>query len=119
MGHIHVPVSLKAAGPRDDRYTAEFLIDTGAVDSMAPAEALQAIGIEPIGRQSYELADGSEQEFAFGLAQIEVMGAITAGRVVFGPEGMEPILGVTALESAGIVIDPARQTLRKLPALRL
>ena len=47
------------------------------------------------------------------------MGEITAGRVIFGPEGIEPILGVTALESAGITVDPATHTLRRLPAIPL
>jgi hypothetical protein len=32
---------------------------------------------------------------------------------------MEPILGVTALESVGIVVDPANKTLKRLPAIPL
>ena len=47
------------------------------------------------------------------------MNEITAGRVVFGPDDVEPILGVTALESAGIMVDPANQTLRRLPSIPL
>jgi len=47
------------------------------------------------------------------------MGEITAGRVIFGPEGLVPILGVTALESVGITIDPANQTVKRLPAVPL
>jgi hypothetical protein len=47
--------------------------------------------------------------YSFGLAQIEFMGEITAGRNC-GSEGRVLILGVTALESVGIRIDPANQT---------
>jgi predicted aspartyl protease len=47
------------------------------------------------------------------------MGELTAGRVVFGPEGTEPILGVTALESVGIMVDPVTKTLKRLPAIPL
>jgi hypothetical protein len=47
------------------------------------------------------------------------MGEITAGRVVFGPDDAEPLLGVTALESVGIVVDPASRTLKRLPAIPL
>jgi len=47
------------------------------------------------------------------------MGEITAGRVIFGPDNVEPLLGVTALDSAGITVDPATQTLRRLPAIPL
>jgi len=47
------------------------------------------------------------------------MGEITAGRVIFGPEDAEPLLGVTQLESAGIVIDPRTGNLKRLPAIPL
>lgn len=86
---------------------------------MAPGSALRAAGIEPVGKTSYELANGDVEEYPFGLAQIEVMGEVTAGRVFFGPEGMEPLLGGTALESVGLTIDPANRTLKRLPAIPL
>ena len=47
------------------------------------------------------------------------MGEITAGRVIFGPDDVEPLLGVKALESVGITVDPATQTLMRLPAIPL
>jgi hypothetical protein len=47
------------------------------------------------------------------------MNETTAGRVIFGPDDVEPILGVTALESVGILIDPTNRTLKKLPAIPL
>jgi predicted aspartyl protease len=65
------------------------------------------------------MADGSVHEYRFGLAQIEVMGEVTAGRVIFGPDGVEPILGVTVLESIGLIIDPTSHSLRRLPAVPL
>ena len=86
---------------------------------MAPASALLQIGITPVGQRRYQLADGTFVEYPFGLAQIEFMGEITAGRVVFGPETVEPILGVTQLESAGVTIDTVNQTLSRLPAISL
>lgn len=68
---------------------------------------------------SYELADGTVKEFRCGLVQIEFMGETTAGRVIFGDPGINPILGVTALESVGIMVDPADKTLKRLPAIPL
>jgi hypothetical protein len=59
------------------------------------------------------------QEYEFGLAEISFMNETTAGRVIFGPDDVEPILGVTALESVGITIDPANRTLKRLPAIPL
>jgi hypothetical protein len=37
----------------------------------------------------------------------------------FGSDNVEPILGVTALESAGITVDPTSQQLKRLPAIPL
>ena len=119
VGFIHIPVSVKALGESPDHYDAMFLVDTGAIDSMAPSDALRRAGIEPVGSKTYELADGSRHQYQFGIARIEFMGEITGGRVIFGPEGSEPFLGVTALEAAGVTIDPSTQTLKKLPAVRI
>src|ERR1041385_1289855 len=119
MGLVYLPVALRTPGSSSGAYEAKFLVDTGATDSMAPSADLMTAGIQPIGRTSYELADGSIHEYPFGLAQIEFMGEITAGRVIFGPNGVEPILGVTALESVGVTVDPANRTLRRLPAVPL
>jgi clan AA aspartic protease len=118
VGTIHVPVTLQTAGSRK-RYKADFLVDTGATDSMAPADRLRAAGVKPVGKNSYELADGSVVEYEFGIVEIRFMGEITAGRIIFGPDSVAPLLGVTALESVGIVVDPANQVLRRLPSIPL
>lgn len=119
MGLIHVTVSLRETNKSRKKYEADFLVDTGATDSMAPSSRLKKAGIVPVGKMTYELADGSPVEYSFGLAVIEFMGEITAGRVIFGPDDAEPLLGVTALESVGIVVDPANQRLKRLPAIPL
>ena len=119
MGLIHVTVAVKNLSVPNGTYEADFLVDTGATDSLAPASALKKIGVEAKGKMAYELADGTVQEYEFGVAQIEFMGEITAGRVIFGPDDAEPLLGVTALESVGITVDPASRTLKRLPAVPL
>jgi len=119
MGLIHVTVTLRAAQRSPKKYQADFLVDTGATDCMAPASKLQRAGIKRRGRMAYELADGATVEFDFGLAEIEFMGELTCGRVIFGPEDAELLLGVTALESVGIVVDPSTQGLKRLPAVPL
>ena len=119
MGLTHVTVNLKSALTAKKKFEAEFLVDTGATDCMAPAKQLLKAGIKPIGKTVYELANGATHEYPYGLATIEFMGEITAGRVIFGPDDVEPILGVTALDSVGIFVDPARQTLKRMPAIPL
>jgi len=100
-------------------YEEVFLVGAGATDSMAPADELEKIGLRRVGKMSYELADGTVREYAYGLAKIEFLGETTAGRVIFANPGTEPILGVTALESVGIVVDPANKTPQRLPAVPL
>lgn len=68
MGLTYAPVVLRAPGTETEGYAARFLVETGAMDSMAPASALAAAGIRPLGRSTYELADGSVHEMTFGVA---------------------------------------------------
>ena len=119
MGLTYVTVALSRPGSTNGRFETVFLVDTGASDTMALASELTRVGIEPAGKLTYELADGTLQEYSFGIAQIEFMGEITAGRVIFGPEGTEPILGVIALQSVGIIVDPRTESLKRLPAIPL
>jgi clan AA aspartic protease len=119
MGLTYVTVRLSPDARSRKGYSAEFLVDTGATDTMAPAKALRKAGIKQVGKTAYELADGQIKEYAFGLAAIRFMGEITSGRVIFGEDDSEPLLGVTALESVGILVDAANKTLKRLPAIPL
>src|SRR4030042_4915744 len=119
MGVTKVTTKLTSLHGPQGNYEAVFLGDTGATDSLAPADELQEIGVRQEGRMSYELADGTVKEYPYGLVRIEFMGETTAGRVIFGEPGCEPLLGVTALESVGVMVDPANKTLRRLPAIAL
>jgi clan AA aspartic protease len=119
MGLTKVTTKISSFTDSGSFYEAVFLVDTGATDSMAPADELERIGVHEEGRMSYELANGTIKEYPYGLVRIEFMGETTAGRVIFGEPGCEPLLGVTALESVGIVVDPANKTLRRLPAIPL
>ena len=118
MGFIWVEVRLRDFSSGDS-YQSEFLVNTGATDSMAPASELKKIDVKPVGKKSYELANGNVEEYPVGLVEISFMNETTAGRVIFGPDDIEPLLGVTALESAGVTIDPTNERLRRLPAIRL
>src|SRR5262245_60880539 len=119
MGVTQVTVTLRVPGSSNLAYGSEFLVDTGATDTLAPATELRNAGIAPIGKMAYELANGSVVEYELGLAQIEFMGEVTSGRVIFGPDEAQPLLGVTALESVGIHVDPANKALKRLPAIPL
>jgi len=116
---MKVTTKISAFSDSGNFFEAIFLVDTGATDSMVPANELEKIGVRKEGKMSYELANGTVKEYPYGLVRIEFMGETTAGRVIFGESGCEPLLGVTALESVGIVVDPANKTLKRLPAIPL
>jgi clan AA aspartic protease len=116
MGVTHVTTRIRSLAGRGKAYQADFLVDTGAVDCMAPASKLTAAGIKREGKAVYELADGRPVEMEYGFARVSFVGAETVAQVIFGPEGSEPILGVVALENTGIVVDPRTRTLRRLHA---
>ena len=115
LGLTHVAVRIGNLGS-GNLYDAEYLVDTGAVESMAPASELRRVGIKPVGKRTYELASGELRDYEYGLAELRFMGDITSTDIIFGPEDAEPILGVIALEGAGFIVDPKNQTLRKLKA---
>jgi clan AA aspartic protease len=119
MGLTKVTTKLLPLGNESKAYEAVFLVDTGATDSMVPSPELEKIGVKKEGKMTYELANGQVKEYPYGLVRIEFMGETTAGRVIFGEPECEPLLGVTALESVGIIVDPANKTLKRLPAIPL
>jgi clan AA aspartic protease len=119
MGLTHVTTTVRKLAGRGKGFTAEFLVDTGAVDCLAPDKALRRAGIKPEGRKVYELADGRPVELQYGFARIALMGEETVTPIIFGPEGSEPILGVLALEGLGISVDPKTRSLKRESARSL
>ena len=119
MGATHVTVTIRNPAAPDRCWDGLFLVDTGAIDSLVPRDRLESIGLKPKAKRTYELADGSELKMDITTGDLEFMGEIVGGTIIMGDPGTEPILGVTALESVGIEVDPQNQTMKRLPAARL
>ncbi len=119
MGAIHTNATIRNPAQPDRIWEGHFLVDAGATDTLVPGDCLEAIGIEPEAQRVYVLADGREPRMDITDGRIEFMGEIVGCTIVFAEEGTEPLLGVTALESAGIEVDPNNQQLTKLPSVRL
>lgn len=118
LGLTRIPVTIRKFGS-EESYTSTFLVDTGAMDVMAPSLELRRLGIKPVGSHFYEMASGELIEYQYGLAELSFLGEVIATHVMFGPDDIEPILGVIALESAGFVVDPVAEIIKKLPARSL
>jgi clan AA aspartic protease len=115
----HVTVTVRNPAEPQRCWEGLFLVDTGACDSLVPGKALREIGLLPKAKRSYELADGSEIQLDVTTGDLEFMGEIVGATLLYGADDVEPILGVTALESVGIEVDPRTQRLKRLPAVRL
>ena len=119
MGSTYVTVTVRNPAEPKKFWEELFLVDTGAIDSLVPRNHLESIGLRPKAQRTYELADGSEIKMDVTTGDIEFMGEIVGGTIIFGDPDTEPILGVTALESVGIDVDPRNQTLKRMPAVKL
>ena len=118
MGLTHVAVKVRNRDSKDT-FSASFLVDTGATDSMVPASELKRIGVQPSTKKPYELANGEIHRYEVAWVELSLMDETISSRVIFGPDNSEPILGVMALEAVGVVVDPTNQKLKRLPALPL
>jgi len=104
MGIVYAVTEVTSIKGETGSFSMQFLVDTGATDTVIPASELEKIGITREGKRTYELADGTIVSYDIGYAFIRVNGEKVAANVVFGGEGCEPLLGVTVLESAGFII---------------
>lgn len=95
----------------------EFLIDSGAVYSVAPTPVLEKLGIRPLAEQQFRLADGSKIVRKRGGAVFRHGERVGVADVIFGEEGDSNLLGATTLESLGLSLDPLRRELKPLPMI--
>ncbi|MCL2152818.1 MAG: retroviral-like aspartic protease family protein [Oscillospiraceae bacterium] len=119
MGFVYAVIEVTNIIGSEEKYTMPFLVDTGATDMIIPANELERLGIKREGKRNYELADGTVVSYDVGYALLSINGEKVAANVVFGKEKSEPLLGVTVLESAGFIVDPLRQVLKKTAAIPL
>ena len=119
MGLVYAVTEVTSIKGGAGSFSMPFLVDTGATDTVIPSNELERIGISREGKRTYELADGTVVSYDIGYAFVRVNGEKVAANVVFGGDGCEPLLGVTVLESAGLIVDPIHQILKKTAAIPL
>lgn len=95
----------------------EFLIDSGAVYSVVPTPILERLGIKPLTKQDFRLANGSKITRKKGGALFKYGDQIGVADVIFGEEGDSNLLGAFTLEALGLSLDPLRRELKPLPMI--
>jgi len=106
---VKVIISNPAAPERSS--TVELLVDTGATLPWIPRSTLESIGIAPLGRRGFLLADGRRVERETGIVRLALDGVTIGATVVFAEAGEGSVLGATALEALGVVADPLERKL--------
>ena len=105
MGEVRVPVRITNPFDADRYWEADFLVDTCSTVSTVPVDVLNSIGLDAVDIVRVFMADGSSALRQICYANFEVVGIRRQAEVVFGPENVEPLLGVTLLQSMGQVVD--------------
>jgi clan AA aspartic protease len=95
----------------------DFLIDSGAIYSVVPAQVLETLGIKPLSEQEFRLADGTKIVRKKGIALFKYGDKIGGADVIFGEEGDSVLLGAFTLEALGLTLDPLKRELRPLPMI--
>ncbi len=111
MGETYVTVTVSNPSEPERAWTAEFLADTGATFCIIPRNRLEELGIVPISSRHVELADGSITRLEMGIARLEFIGEYAIGRVAFGSDDVEPLLGVLTMQDVGVKVDTVNHCL--------
>ncbi len=118
VGSTYVPATVINPAEPGRTWQADFLVDTGSMSCVVPESALLSIGIIPRAATEIFLFDGSSQRRLVGSAEFELLGDSAPSRVIFGEDGEEPIIGLTLLESLGLIVDPFAEQLHRRSVIR-
>ena len=119
MGLFEVRVKLASLAAAMRTEEISLLVDTGATLSWVPRNVLERLGAKAVSRLPFTLADGRTLERETSAVLLTIDGRKAPVPVAFGEPGEEAVLGATALEILGLLVDPVAQKLipRNLLAL--
>jgi clan AA aspartic protease len=119
MGFTTVEVSVHNPEKLAECQRVSLLVDTGAMYSIIPRHILENLGITPRWKRQFSLANGQKIERGGSGALYSVGEYEGHAPVIFGEEGDQSILGVTALEAMGLQVDPITHELKPTELLLL
>ena len=104
--------------PEGQRFVQiEALVDTGSTFSLFPGDMLRQLGVRPLRRVRFELADGRRVEKELGQTVLRVDGLEGTQNVVFGDAGEAALIGAVTLETFLLAVDPIRGRLVPIDGL--
>jgi predicted aspartyl protease len=117
MGHTVAVV--RVCNPWDGSrcFEVELIVDTGSTYTWIRRERLEAIGVKPSGVRRFRTIEGKTVEREVGEAVIECLGERATSIVVFAEKDDVEVMGVVALESLALEVDPITKQLKKSESL--
>ena len=113
-------VQIQVGDPQSQNFVeVEALVDTGATHMVLPRSLLASLGVRPIERVPFHLADERVEEYEVGEVRVRLDGRERTTTVVFGPGDTSALLGATTLELFNLGVDPVRQRLIPVPGLMM
>ena len=112
VGIMHSNVVLFSPDLRRSQ-SLDLTVDTGSLFTWVPEEIAARLGHRALRTLRFRTIDGRTVERSVCDAPIEVEGLQGIVRVVLAKPGDVSVLGVTALETLALVVDPATNTLRQ------
>lgn len=113
LTHLDIFISNPTNPKRGEKL--EFLIDSGAMYSVAPTKVLKKLDIRPDDEREFILANGQKIKRRLGIARFEYNGCKGGASVIFGKKGDSILLGATTLEAMGLALNPLKRDLIRLP----
>ena len=111
MGMFNVTVRLSSLTAPARSEEVSLIVDTGATLSWIPREVLQKLSVPPFSRLPFSLAGGRRLERDVTAVLLTIDGRKAPVQVAFGEPGEESVLGATALEGLGFMVDPVEKKL--------
>jgi len=103
-------LEIEVGNPANPRVTkpVEFLVDSGVIYSVVPASVLRKLGIKPLTKEEFILANGEKIVRKKGVALFRYAGKVGGADVIFGEPKDSTLLGALTLEALGLMLDPSR-----------
>lgn len=115
MGATYVEGTL--TGPSFRTARVRFLVDSGATYSLVPDPLWRVLGLEPMRRVDFVLADGTVISRDVSECSMEFEEGRGTSPVILGQPGDEALLGSVTLEVLGLVLNPFTRTLHPMRML--
>src|SRR3954470_24823589 len=97
VGITYLDIDLGNPADTAKTLTVEFMVDSGAIYTVAPTTVLEELGIKPIAEEKFWLANGEKIVRKRGGAYFRYADKVGVADVMFGEEGDSNLLGATTL----------------------